>query len=308
MEKPFQRPLSITERIWLSVNAICPPYVNQLVSAGRGTIDLKDLQHAVEKASQANPGSRLILKGNLHRAYWLDSGITPPVRLISGRGWDGYDREAAPFLQTPLPYSGPTCEVVFVPGDISHVIVRSNHGVMDAGGTVTWADDIYRVLRGEEPLGSSSTMTEAALTRQFSSATKKMSTLKCIAPTGKAQPGPKGITWKRLSFSGKHSKVMGKVAIALARSAWKYGTGTFQMAIPVDLRMRQPDVRSTGNLSMAIYVTVTPDSTPESITDDVRRQLLGCEDCVLIEGGDHLDLVPLWLMQFGLKMVFNGSM
>ncbi len=196
MEKRFQRPLSITERIWLSVNALCPPYVNQLVSAGRGTLDLKDLQHAVEKASQANPGSRLILKGSLHKAYWLDSGVTPPVRLISGRGWDGYDREAAPYLQTPLPYSGPTCEVVFVPGDISHVIVRSNHGVMDAGGTVSWADDIYRVLRGEEPLGSSSTMTEAALTRQFSSATKKMSTLKCIAPTGKAQPGPKGITWE----------------------------------------------------------------------------------------------------------------
>ncbi|MEN6472949.1 MAG: hypothetical protein ABFD81_02950 [Syntrophaceae bacterium] len=301
----FQRPLPIVERLWLAADAVAPPYANQVVVEGQGVIDQGRLEDAVAKASEANPGSRLILRGALRGCYWLDSGLTPPVRCLKDVTWDGRGSENAPFLMAGLPYRGPTCEVLYLEsGPVTRLVFRSNHGAMDGMGTVYWAEDIFRVLRDEEPLGSlEDPPSMVTFLRQFTDRTRIMPPVNSIAPTGRARGFQAGTRWKRLTFTGSFSKVLGKVGWALAHSARQYGSGPVMLAIPVDLRQRQPGLRTTNNMSMALYVEVTPEDSPEDIAREVKRQLDEKYDCMLFEGGTVVDMIPIALLQIGLKLI-----
>ncbi|MBN1497129.1 MAG: hypothetical protein JXA07_10195 [Spirochaetes bacterium] len=300
MKKRFERPLSAAERIWLCYDRAFVPYANQCVLDGSGHIDHDQLENAVAIASEANPGSRLVLEGRLGRARWVDSHVTPRVRSVPAETWDGRGPDNAPFLSDPLPSRGPTCEVVRAEGPVPRLIFRTNHGVMDGMGTLIWVEDIFRVLRGEDPLGSSSTLTEYDVIRNVSDRSVKMHPLNSIAPTGGAGWPVAGMIWKRLTLPGLQQNLMGKIATTLAGSAWRYGDGAFRVAVPVDERFRCAGTRSTGNLAMAIYIEVSRNSTPESIDYEIPRQLFNNNDCVAIKGGDFLEHVPIWLIAKGL--------
>ncbi|MBN2158766.1 MAG: hypothetical protein JW807_05175 [Spirochaetes bacterium] len=69
MGKIFRRPISVTERIWLGFDEAFGPYVNQAVLEGTGNVDFGLLKAAVATASEANPGSRLILKDMLQGSF-----------------------------------------------------------------------------------------------------------------------------------------------------------------------------------------------------------------------------------------------
>src|SRR4030043_214003 len=131
MSKRYQRKLFLIERGWLGVNGAIRPYNIQLVLEGHGSLDFDQLKAAVARAAHANPGSRLNLKGAHRWSYWLDSGIAPRVRRVSGAAWDGQSPEGAPFLNDKFSPRGPTCEVLWVEGPTPRLIFRAFHGVMD---------------------------------------------------------------------------------------------------------------------------------------------------------------------------------
>ncbi|HBI47381.1 MAG TPA: hypothetical protein DDX93_01460 [Smithella sp.] len=66
---------------------------NQLIFEGTGVLDKAEWLAAVETASAAYPGSRLIMKGYPFASRWVDSGITPRVREVDGSKWTGYSNE-----------------------------------------------------------------------------------------------------------------------------------------------------------------------------------------------------------------------
>jgi hypothetical protein len=301
MHQRFRRPVSTVERIWLGIDSVTPPYVIQAVMEGHGGVDFDHLRMAVAKASQANPGSRLILRGALKGTYWLDSGISPRVRRVAGQAWDGYSSDNAPFLSDHLPGNGPTCEVLLVEGPTPRLVFRASHAVMDGRGLYTWAEDVFRVLRGQEPIGTSSTLTEAGIMSKITDKTRMAPTNACIAPTGSSRPSRPGATWRRLSFEGSFPNLLGKVGWALAQSAWQFRDGSVGLMIPVDLRSRQPGLRSTGNLSIALYVDVTKDSTPASIAHEVKNQLDQKYDCMSFEGGTYIDYIPIKILGLSIQ-------
>lgn len=311
MQKRFQRPLSSAERLWLGLESVVPTNLSvfQTVMEGYGTVDFDHLQAAVAKASQANPGSRLILKGASRWAHWVDSGINPRVKRALGEAWSGYNPDGASFLYDPLPYSGPTCEVVLLEGPIARLVFRINHAVMDGRGTYTWVKDIFRVLRGEEPLGTCSSLTEGRLMSTITDKTKIYPPGDCIVPTGIPRPSWPGVTWRRLSFKGPVSNILGKLGWAVAQSAWQYREGIVRLMIPVDLRFRKPGLRSTGNLTMSLYVDVTKDSSPESIKQDIMRQIEGKYDCMSFKQTVSInsDYIPIKLMGIGMRWMAEKS-
>jgi len=311
MQKRFQRPLSSAERLWLGLENVVPSNLSvfQTIMEGFGSVDFDHIQAAVAKASQANPGTRLILKGALRWAHWVDSGINPRVRRVAGEAWSGYHPDGASFLYDRLPYGGPTCEVVQVEGPIPRLVFRTNHAVMDGRGMYTWVQDIFRVLRGEEPLGACSSLTEGRLMSSITDKTKLYPPGDCIAPTGKPRPSLPGTTWRRLSFKGPVSNILGQLGWALAQSAWQYHDGIVRLMIPVDLRFRKPGLRSTGNLTMSLYVDVTRDSCPESIKQDIQAQIEGKYDCMSFKQTVSIngDYIPIKLMGIGMRWMAEKS-
>ncbi|KPA13196.1 peptide synthetase [Candidatus Magnetomorum sp. HK-1] len=293
----YSRPLARSERMWLVADKILPPYAIGFLIEGKGKLDKKVWDDAVLRASEANPGTRLKLKGFFRNNCWIDSGIPPEVVEIDGSNWSGFSSEKAPFLQRNLsPFTGPTSEILLIHGNPSRILFRSNHAVMDGRGVLLWIDDVFRALRGENILVSNSDINADQLARLFQNKTRNFQPPVHIAPTGIAKGNDRGCIWKRIELSGTFSKLLPKVAIIIAKEARKYSEGLVKIAIPVDLRHRNKNLRSSANLSIAIYLDVHPSSTPEQLAKNIKTQIENKNDCILTKGMVWFDIIPLWIM------------
>lgn len=272
-QKVFKRKLFLTERSYLVSEAMCPLVMNQVVFEGSGAINPSDLRRAIEIASKVNPGSRLILKGFLWTCHWVDSGVTPVLKEIDGSGWSGRSSENAPFLEERLSPYGPNCEVLLLNGDPLRLVFRSHHAVMDGRGTLTWAEDVFRVLKGEEAHGSNSRISEINLASTFQKEYRRPFPHDNIPPTGRAQGDEKGSSWRRVSLSGKFSKLLPKVALLIAQEARRYSDGKVRMSVPVDIRPRYAGLRSTANLTLGLYIEISTDTTLAELTEEISSQL-----------------------------------
>ena len=286
MKKPYTRKATYNEHLFLAADAYRPPVANQFFIEGTGVLDHNKWQAAVEKASAANPGTRLRLKGHLGWSKWIDSGITPPVIEVDGSNWSGTGPDGAPFLMKQLnPRDSHTCEVLLIHGPTQRIAFRTHHAVTDGRGTFTWIEDIFRVLNSLEPLGSTSTLSDLELVRSIRKEYRTPFPFDNLAPAGKAEGDEGGVTWKRVEVQGRFKNFLGQIAVLAAKEARKHGSGPVRFSVPVDLRRHMKGARSTCNLSMAIYIEVKPDSTPQDISDNISRQLELNNDCLI----DRLD-------------------
>lgn len=292
------RALSSTERAYLVLGGLYPPFANQYFWEGTGVLDAGLWRAAVEKAAEANPGCRLSLKGVLHRSRWIDSGNPPAVREIDGSRWSGMSSDGAPFLTTPLfPLTGRGCEILLIHGSPLRAVFRTHHAVMDGRGTQTLAEDVFRALRGEPLIGSECRTTEQELARSFQKGIRPASPAVHIAPTGRAEGSGREIRWRRFRVRGTYRKIVSQVAAALAREARACSSGPVRIGIPVDLRPRRDGLRSTGNLTNFIYVDVDPGDTRDDIDSDIRRQLEEGRDGMLYPGDELIRYMPLGLLR-----------
>ncbi|OHD66103.1 MAG: hypothetical protein A2176_04075 [Spirochaetes bacterium RBG_13_51_14] len=300
------RPLSLAARLWIAVDRLYPPCANQVFFEGMGSFDPEQWKAAVTKASDANPGTRLVLRGALRSCRWIDSGVAPPIREIHGSGWDGQGSDGAPFLESSFsPRQGPTCEVLLVHGNPARVAFRSHHAIMDGLGVATWAEDVFRALRGEEPLGSEHLMTEYDLLNLQKGNKSKPLPHQYIAPTGKADGQETDMVWKRKTLTKKYPRLLIQLLLLAAQEAWRHADGKVRFGIPVDLRYRQKNLRSTGNLANAIYMDIDPTTTADQITAEIEKRLSSFSDGQLTWEDTVGNYVPVWLMCKGIR--FEGS-
>ena len=309
--KPYKRKLSPIERYYVSCDKRTQPYhtpcLNQMTIEGTGLIDELEWARAVKKASLANPGSRIVLKGSLGFACWVDSGKTTPFRVIDGSDWDGQSDTGAPFLEDPLPaYEGPTSEVLLVKCKTnSYFIFRSHHGAMDGRGTQAFADDVFRVLKGEEPLGENSAMSDLDLSLQLTRVRSEMVTDEVRAPTGLPEGEEQGRIWYRRTVTGKFSQVLAKIAIGIAHSARAYGDTNVRFQLPVDMRPRVEGLRSTANLSGGIMMNVPGDTSVNSWQSMIKNKLAEKREAVI---PSFMRFIPIRLLCWiSLKMMKNAN-
>ena len=144
--KEFHRDVSDNEQLYVHLQELFSTFAINLVVEGVGYIDPATLQAAVEKASEACPGARLIQSNGM----WIDSHRTPPVHLLNDSEFDGKDFSKIKLLEKKLDSeNGPTSEVVILQLDPMIVVFRVFHGTMDGKGVMLWINNIFRALRGE---------------------------------------------------------------------------------------------------------------------------------------------------------------
>ncbi|MDI5973252.1 non-ribosomal peptide synthetase [Streptomyces sp. SL13] len=238
----------------------------QYVVEGAGTLEERHLAEAVARASQASPGTRLVRDGR----YLVDSGVAPRVRVMEAGSFDQRALDA-PALQEMLRSPGATFEVLLFPGAAegpgapgvsATVVFRAWHGVTDARGLMLWIEDIFRVLRGSEPLGAPSTLSREEFLEQLEwpgglpPIPQRVGELVWSSPLGPLPRRPPGRTlWRRRTVDGSHPAATAKAATAVAEVYGPEGGGRF--FVPVDLRRHTPQLRSTGWLSQAFVLDVT---------------------------------------------------
>jgi amino acid adenylation domain-containing protein len=285
---------------WLYVG-MAVPNVIQHVFEGEGDLSVEALAEAVTTAAAACPGTRL----RRRRRRWIDSGTAPATRVVNLR--PGQDLLTDPALQTTLNDGGPTCEVLFVPGHAAdagapgqppRLVFRGFHGVTDARGVLVWAADVFRALRGEEPLGAPSTWNTDDFLRNLvpdglpptTHSQDKLKWRSSMAPLTRGRPG---LIWRRRTVQGTRAAVTAKVIAAIAAAATPEAGGRF--FVPVDLRRHQPDLRSTSWLSLALHLDVAPRTGWE----DIHRDLL----TGLAERREFALRTASWLLRLPLPVV-----
>jgi amino acid adenylation domain-containing protein len=267
-QAPFSRPVVPFERWYLAFPKPIAPVMTFCVE-GAGGIDIAELRAAVAVASAACPGSRL----RRDRTRWVDSGITPPVELVRGRALVPSSLHEVPELRTALPHpSGANCDVLLFDGEPSTVVFRASHIVMDARGLLLWVADVFRALRGEEPVGARSEVTigdlDDPLRAEAEAAKQEFTTPSLLGMPGK--PRARDLLWRRRTVDGTAAALAARVATRIAGNS---GRPVATVSFPVDLRPFHPEVlteRSTSNLSL----TVALDIPAGQDWEETYRQLL----------------------------------
>ncbi|MER6356299.1 non-ribosomal peptide synthetase [Streptomyces sp. NPDC001634] len=246
----YQRAVTPDEWLYLGLPT---PHEVQYVIHGEGDLRPEDLVAAVGAASEASPGTRLVRRGKL----WVDSGVSPAVHVMD----HPLDRRRldSPALQTWVSRPGTTFEVLLFPGDPASVVLRGRHEVTDAQGVALWGADVFRVLRGQQPVGAASPLNsteflEGLHPEGLPPIPPGAGALKWPSPLGPVPSGIRKVVWRNRTVSGTHTAATAKVAAALAATYGPEGRGSF--FVPVDLRRHDPGIRSTAWLSRALILDV----------------------------------------------------
>ncbi|MEX2969989.1 non-ribosomal peptide synthetase [Streptomyces sp. C184] len=275
----FERPVSPTEWLYLAGGRLAPPFAVQIVVEGTGTIAPDALRRAVDEASEACPGARLRRRGRI----WTDSGRPPAVRTV--------DRLGAA-LRAPLaPGDGRSCEVALrTEGATTTLVFRVHHAVMDARGALAWTADVFRALRGEAPVGAPSPLYDLALLDALGGSPREPAAPRWRSPLAGVRHG-RAPRWQRRTLHGTHPGLVAKTAAALADLA----PGATRVMVPVDLRRHRPQLRSTANLSLPVFLDGRAGAPWEQWHEQLLRALAERRELTVgeEESAARLPLAPL---------------
>jgi hypothetical protein len=247
------RRVSGLERIWLAARQVAPPFANQLVLEGRGTLSPpQGWDAAFEALAKAQPGCRARLGGVLGGTRWRADGALPALRILDGSGWNGMGSEGAPFLDEPIdPARGPLYEVLVLEGEPSRVVLRTLNANTDGTGMLLFARGLFATLRGEPPLpADAGPMDDLQLARSLGVNPIPPPPSDSASPTGAADLSQEGVTWLRTRV-GRARDVVPSLAVALGQAVAEHGPpqATCRVDVPVDLRRWAPQQNSTASLS-----------------------------------------------------------
>lgn len=267
----FSRSVSPNEWLYIACDKLYPPFCIQMVLETEGKLNHERFLSAVAQASSQNPGSRL----QLHRGRWVDSGACPPVHFIGRINVDTRELNRTPAFTRPLQIStGPTTEVLVCGESNPTIIFRASHSVMDARGLLFWVEEIFRAYRSEKLLGQPSHLTDIDLLRSIPSCAKPPHLdFKCSSPTGPARGIVSGTQWERISAARPVGSTPSILGAGIARMSGERRVSTTRFMIPVDLRRRDGELRSTANLSNPLILEVSADVGRGDVHKDIMERL-----------------------------------
>ncbi len=276
--KEYRRRLTSDEKSMIALNDLRPPFVIQLTLEGDGDPEPEVLYDALTQATAANPGSAVRLEHGDPDGFWVP-GPPPTLTVVDAPDFTAEHGEDAPFLRWPLHAStGPTCELVHVRGKTkAYLIFRALHAVMDGQGTLLWAQDFLRCVRGQTPIGHPSTLDVSTLCDPVRNRRRPAPQHDALHPLGLPAPGPSGgYAWRRVHISRPLSpSASGRIAVALAELAWANSgePGPVRIHLPTDLRAYAKEERTTGNLFGSLFLEVEPGMNADDVGLQIVRML-----------------------------------
>ncbi|RYZ58122.1 MAG: hypothetical protein EOP07_07930 [Proteobacteria bacterium] len=291
---PYSRAVSFSERSFFSGPTIRKQALSvQYVFEGKGSLSVDELRAAVTEATASNPGARLALRGVLKWLRWEAVGAIPGVQVVDQ--WD-VDGELPPELLTAFDVmNGPTCEVLLSNGPKPKLVFRCFHGVMDGRGLIHFAEEVFRVLRGEKCKGSPSTITDSQLIKDLvGKKHRPMRPMTFQPPMDPGSPSLKGVHGHRFYLEGHIPSLPAKVAAGLIRLAQTRKDKTISFMTPVDIRYYKTGIRSMGNLSSPIYFDGSSGEDWPAIQEKIMNALLEREALRFEASEAIFAWIPLW--------------
>lgn len=294
--KPYQRNVSDNEYLYTQLQKLYSPLTIQLIVEGQGEIDIEDLQKAVQCASEACPNARVIMSGS----NWVDSQKTPPVRVMHGYEFNGYDFDHIELFEQSLdPENGPTSEVLILRLNPMVLLFRVFHGTMDGKGTLLWIYNIFRSLRGEPLVEITSTETDLSFMRQHKHFDKKNRLTPKVRTLSHRYFTKKTKIWRqRITLTGKPSCMVARIAEMITKHSFSFQN---RFLIPVDIRRHDNSHLSNSNLTLPIFLETTKEDSWTHIHQNLLNRLQDNQEMNLSSADLGLmTKIPQFLLKSGI--------
>ncbi|MEV0991540.1 non-ribosomal peptide synthetase [Streptomyces sp. NPDC049949] len=256
---PYRRPVSPTEHLYLAAGHARGAMALRIVVEGDTVPEPAALRAAVARAAETCPGSRLVRRGPV----WTAEGPPPAIRYATpAAGRIDVSDPATAALLTGRSHrdAAPGCEVLAVPGTTAGtaaLVFSAPHALMDGHGALTWVREVFRALRGEPGRPALAPDTDRGLLRRLGAGARRPPLAPDRpSPLGRPPRGPERTLWLRRTLPTRHPALTARLAQALADSAAP-GGGT-RVMVPVDLRRHRPGIASTGNLTLPLFLELSP--------------------------------------------------
>ncbi|MFE2551986.1 amino acid adenylation domain-containing protein [Streptomyces sp. NPDC059355] len=256
---PYRRPVSPTEHLYLAAGHARGAMALRIVVEGHTVPGPAALRAAVARAAETCPGSRLVRRGPV----WTAEGPLPAIRYAApAAGPIDVSDPATAALLTGRSHrdAAPGCEVLAIPGTTAGTAVlvfSAPHALMDGHGALTWVREVFRALRGEPGRPALAPDSDRGLLRRLGATARRPSLAPDRpSPLGRPARGPEQILWLRRTLPTHHPALTARLAQALADSAAP-GGGT-RVMVPVDLRRHRPGIAATGNLTLPLFLELSP--------------------------------------------------
>lgn len=303
MVKRYSRRVSGLERYSLVLHGAYRYHVDGILE-GIGEIDEQQLQAAVEKAAASNPAIRVRLRGVLGWCRWVDSGIAPKVRRLPISDWDGSNELNASFLNERLNPSKAVADVLLVPctDGRTRILFRTLHAAIDGRGCIHWMTDVCRVMRGEAPIGSDSTLSDFDIQEQFADkipeepVTPPAQCIPVLQVAPEHERGPVRYIWRRVLIDRDVPQLLTKSAAFLAEWARRREEGDVGFTIPVDYRGFRIQEMGIGNQTGYLRLNVPAGSNSRSLMVQLGHRIKAYADCRQFPGIRTLLWIPVWYM------------
>lgn len=289
------RKITPYEWAYLAATPGFPPFVIQLRIDIAPLPTPESLEQALAAAAAVNPGARLVARGH----WWWDSGEPPRLRQIAST--ESFSLQH-PRLQTQLPsHVAPPIEVLYWHG--RSLIFRCAHALMDAGGLLFFAKETFRALRGDSLLGTPNPVSDHAyLSRLRHPRPRPLFKPDKPSPLGAASSTSSDFAWASRFVSGQVTSPGARIAAALNHLSQEAGLpGDIRIMMPVDLRQPDPSLRSTANLTNALFLEIPSGASWRQCYRDILLAL-GRNDERAIARTDTL--LP-WLPQTVLRSILT---
>lgn len=288
--KLYSRNISDNEQLYIHLQEAFSSFAIHLVVEGEGEIDPDALQIAVEKASEACPGARLIQSNG----RWVDSQCTPPVHLRNGQLLNKVLEEKMD------PHKGPTSEVIILQLNPMILVFRVFHGTMDGKGALLWINNIFKALRGEKLVAIEGKETDLSFLKQQESYSKRQNlTFDVCAINQRFSVRNHKIWRKRLTIPGKPACLVAKIAEIMTR----YGTShNNRFLVPVDIRRHEKTHLSNANLTLPIFLETTKNESWSEIHKNLLNGLQNNQEMNLKNADLGLLIkIPRFMLNWGIR-------
>lgn len=293
----YQRKISSVEYLYLACKNIFAPFAIQMVIEFDGVIDSQQLGQAMDVASKSHPGCRLQLNRRFFPTKWIDSLKTPTFKIINTlENFEILNAHELNSFSDEHTY----CDVLIFSGKTNYAVFRSFHGVMDAHGLFIWAKAVLKAYGRQESPATNSNLND----QQFIRKTMNHVERPLLKPTYTSPLGP--ASSQQLHAVRIRKTILKSTPAALAKIAFAITQMNLQknrFMIPVNLRLANRSLISTGNLSNPIFLDVNKNESWSDVQDRIVQKLINNEQFQTSSYEKLIAFIPLTILRFLVKLL-----
>ena len=291
----FLRKMSFTEHLYQVGESIIPPFALQYVIKGKGHLDAEQIRISLLHLAKVLPSLHLQLKGK----QWFADGNPPDLVAHPVPFSNNWDEKL--FRSRLHASKGQCAELHLFPGPSPVLVFRILHSVMDAKGVQQLLKDLFACMRGEtiapypEFPADRVRRDERIATEQHGQYHQAHSFRSPGFPLFEHEP-----THYQTAVLPIDTKLEAPLAKVGSWYAKQLGQAC-RVMIPVDLRRHAGIPSTCSNLTLPIYLPVTPEQSWQEIQASLLTALAAQEEL----SRERFEEVGRFLPSFLLRRAMN---